>query len=453
MLNTSQTTKTAFEQALLALAAYGDFNGISFGDTGGTSNAILNSLKSGQNSTWLSQAVADYIAANFGVVQFQGSSSTGYSGTLFRRRVVAQGDPTGGFAFAIRGTEPETRDLWVTDLLEVAPGGLAYSQTADMLRQWDGILAGAAGYAIDPSMLAVLQASKIDVTGHSLGGNLAVQFANSRASVLSAAFTFNGAGNAYVDRQRIPASRISNFIGSGYPDIVSRTGALYGTTDRIFSESGTEFGLVATGHSIANLVMGLGCEYLISLIDPTKSSLSARNLLEALITRSNPSTDSTYESFAAALRTIFEMGAIAGEEQGDATIFQLIKDFEHAPNSTSRAQGRLISFADYDSAAAIAQLAFDANTGAGNVGNAVRFSLVKGLTFAVSGSGTGVSASDSQLYDLSSQAFSSLYLNYRSAYMNILVSANEKEATYGLNGVYQVGPSDSIYIDRETNKS
>ena len=29
MLNTSQTTKTAFEQALLALAAYGEFNSIS----------------------------------------------------------------------------------------------------------------------------------------------------------------------------------------------------------------------------------------------------------------------------------------------------------------------------------------------------------------------------------------------------------------------------------------
>lgn len=95
MLSSFQSYRTIFQQALLARAAYGDLRGITFSDV----DAVVAALSS-ESNRFLPPAAARYVAGRFGVVHHQPNELiSGYSGTLFRLRDVAEGDTSGGFTF------------------------------------------------------------------------------------------------------------------------------------------------------------------------------------------------------------------------------------------------------------------------------------------------------------------------------------------------------------------
>ena len=210
MPHSNTTLKSIFEQALLAKAAYADLTGITYVDLVGFENALRST-----GSEHMPSYAAKYLAKYFGVLNHR-SDSGGYSGTLFARRSAANPDePTADFTFALRGTDDVSDVLgsWPAVMLLGRPSA---SQLAEMSAQWDGLLSGAAGYELAPSVYAALQSADVNVTGHSLGGNLATYFSAVRPESLNHAFTFNSFNGA-ADRVLHSGVKVVEFPGHGIP--------------------------------------------------------------------------------------------------------------------------------------------------------------------------------------------------------------------------------------------
>ncbi|MEQ1580975.1 MAG: putative Ig domain-containing protein [Steroidobacteraceae bacterium] len=424
MTNSTRTLKEVFEQALLARAAYADLEGLQFDSIAGLQESLGEGLKHGDPPI-LSAAAAAYVAKNFGVVHHQTNTESGYSGTLFRRREVAADDPTGGFSLAIRGTEQGSLDDLRADYLQIMLTGSAWNQRAAMQLHWKGLTSGTLG--IDDNFQQQLAVRQINVTGHSLGGHLALWFANDMPQSLAHSFSFNAPGLVYEDRAGIPANRISNFVSDAYPDVVSGLYGTYGSVDRIFIESGLGAGVMA-GHSMTNLLSGVASSYLLSLIDPAIDASLTQAVLQSV---TNEGPDS-FESFAGALRMLYGLAEPPVESDGDATIFGLIERFESSPQPA----GRVIALGSLSSAALVQR----ASATSGDEGVALRFALANGLPFAIVGAGTAVDG-----LDYSAGHFSQEYLQARSDYVQWLVRRNAADATV---------PSDLgtevAYLDRAT---
>ncbi len=416
MPSSTQSWRTIFEQALLARAAYADLVGVAFNN---------NALLINQLSAVMSVEAAEYVATNFGVIDHQPNMSSGYSGTLFQRRVVPPGDASGGFVFAIRGTEffaEPVRDLFLTDILQIFATGNAVSQRLDMHQHWNGLF----------NIVPGLQAADINVTGHSLGGHLATWFAIDRPQSLGHAFTFNAAGLAHVRRNQVPVSRISNVVSDAYSDLIQSTGQLFGSIDRIFIETGI-FGEWAPfpGHDIENLMFGIASRYLLSLIDPQISvdpKVDEARALQIMEATANDG-DNTYEEFAKMLRTALGFALEQGvtENNGDATIFGLIQQFESAPGAPGhRDAGELTSLVELSQN----QLVQLASAATGDQAAAVRFAMAHGLPFAVEGAGTAAAPNPALDPKYALANFSNEYLEARAAYLDILWKRNSVDLDF-----------------------
>lgn len=410
MSNSTRTLKEIFDQALLARAAYANLSGVGFAD-----DALLSEQLFRQDSDAppiLSAAAAAYVAKNFGVVHHQANTESGYSGTLFRRREVALDDPTGGFSLAIRGTEQGSLDDYRADYLQIMLTGSAWNQRATMQIHWKGLTSGTLG--IDGEFQQQLAGRQIDVTGHSLGGHLALWFANDMPQSLAHSFTFNAPGLVYEDRAGIPANRISNFVSDAYPDIVSGLYGTYGSVDRIFIESGLGAGVMA-GHSMSNLLSGIAGSYLLSLIDPSMDASLTQAVLHSV---TNDGPDS-FESFAAALRRFYGLADPVSETEGDVTIFGLIERFE----AGEQQPGRIIALGSLS----LGELVRRASAESGDEGTALRFAMANGLSFAVIGAGTMIESKD-----YAADRFTSEYLEARGEYIQWLVRRNEADTAIPL---------------------
>ena len=98
MLQSSQSLRDVFVQALLAEAAYADLRSIAFSDFSGFEDALID--------RGMTQAAAAYVAKYYGVLHHEPNTESGYSGTLFARRATIESPtPTGDITFPIRGTE------------------------------------------------------------------------------------------------------------------------------------------------------------------------------------------------------------------------------------------------------------------------------------------------------------------------------------------------------------
>ncbi|MCC7423907.1 MAG: hypothetical protein IT428_26890, partial [Planctomycetaceae bacterium] len=406
MTNSTRTLKEVFEQALLARAAYAALEGVSFSDSDGLQEGLGESIEE-EGPPIMSAAAAAYVAKNFGVVHHQPNTESGYSGTLFRRREVAPDDPTGGFSLAIRGTEQGSLDDFRADYLQIMLTGSAWNQRAAMQIHWNGLSSGSLG--IDAEFQQQLAGRQVNVTGHSLGGHLALWFANDLSGSLAHSFTFNAPGLVYEDRTGIPADRISNFVSDAYPDVVSGLYGTYGSVDRIFIESGLGAGVMA-GHSMTNLLSGVASSYLLSLIDPDVDASLTQAVLQS-VTNDEPAS---FESFAAALRLFYGLADPISEREGDVTIFGLIERFE----AGDQQPGRIVALGSVS----LGELVQRASAVSGDEGAALRFAMVNGLSFAVVGAGTAI---DAVAYAAS--RFTQEYLSARGEYVQWLVQRNEAD--------------------------
>ncbi len=173
---------------------------------------LKSALTYGNNrSSKFTDKQAAQFTADWKVVAHQANTGTGFSGTLFE---CLSDDPARGLVFgqqvmSFRSTEfadDAARDNEATNVLEVKEFGWAFGQIDDMKKWVDSL--HTSGDIVGP----------LTVTGYSLGGHLATAFNQLYPSLVSATYTFNGAGVGRVtsgnlsqviaqfDRQRMNVS-------------------------------------------------------------------------------------------------------------------------------------------------------------------------------------------------------------------------------------------------------
>jgi hypothetical protein len=182
-----------FSSAQLSLAAYANFQ----------EDAYVVALK----NAGMTQAQADKFASEYSVVTQIGDTLSGFSATVFK-------DTNNQLTIAFRGTN-DLFDLLDADFSEIVATGAARTQIVEMYNWWQKIshingsevsqIAYVNGEIIHTTDTATgeaysaLQADAVvDVTGHSLGGHLAMAFNELFASQSNAATTFNAPGFNYL---------------------------------------------------------------------------------------------------------------------------------------------------------------------------------------------------------------------------------------------------------------
>ncbi len=363
-----------FELALLSEASYVRFDQMQTT----VEDALRDSALNGKMSA--TQA-ADFVA-HWQVISHQENTENGFSATLFKNK------ETNEYVYACRGTEgPDYDDLLSADIGDLVTDGLAIKQIIDMYNAWTRLntansevyqaaylerqdfesdaLRSLSGQALidyleelrsrsdividepggdvyriqlDDSSnvfsderargIGKLNGSEsISVTGHSLGGHLAVAFTRLFPGLGAEATTINGAGfatgltsgasgNAHLNIANLfgllnggdafDASKIQNLYGSAGPEVVTMDNYLglvqQGGHGEVFIES---WGPGQTlGHGKEQMTDTLAVYNLFSQIDASLPIDTITGLLEASANKA----DHTLESAVTALGKLFVTG-------------------------------------------------------------------------------------------------------------------------------------------------
>lgn len=124
---------------------------------------------------------AEKFVTQYEVVEHLSDTSTGFSGTLFKKR------GTNELVLSFRSTEfidDSARDNQATNKMELAKGGWAMGQIADM-DDW---------YASLKTSGKIPAGSSLSVTGYSLGGHLATAFNLLHPGEAASTYTFQPKG-------------------------------------------------------------------------------------------------------------------------------------------------------------------------------------------------------------------------------------------------------------------
>ena len=187
---------------MAAESLFGVNNSDDPGTVMGSTSMTLTSLMDGntRSSRFTRTQAQQLLDDGWTVVEHKANTATGFSGTLFRNTKTSE------LVMSFRSTEfidDAARDNEATNKLEVAGGGWAMGQIADMedwyakLNQPGGALAG----------------QHFSVTGYSLGGHLATAFnlLHQGEGRIDATYTFNGAGVGTVNAGASLRSVIDTF--------------------------------------------------------------------------------------------------------------------------------------------------------------------------------------------------------------------------------------------------
>ncbi|MES9991035.1 MAG: calcium-binding protein [Candidatus Thiodiazotropha sp.] len=208
--------RTAHQYSLLSEASYADFDTIGAITQTDVENALI--------AREFSNTQAAEFITHWQVVHHLPNTSTGFSATVFESL-----DSPGKYVFAIRGTEPGQWiiDIALTDIADIGADGIALKQAIDLYNYYlqlttpageltpqyevyEGTLIPPVGTdyvvtglqyrylrTIDPEQgLGVIpyNSGPIDVTGHSLGGHLALILSRLDPNRVGEVYTYNAPG-------------------------------------------------------------------------------------------------------------------------------------------------------------------------------------------------------------------------------------------------------------------
>jgi Ca2+-binding RTX toxin-like protein len=187
-----------FENSELAFAAYAT---LTVGSTGDPDR--VRALQVTGNTLMSSTQAQQFAQRYTSVLAVANDAASGFQASVFR-------DSTGSLTLAIRGTVPsDTGDLRADK--QIAAGGAAYEQIVAMYNWWqrvsqksgtqvrqfgivDGNLVAATAQATGELNGTLAATPKLSVTGHSLGGHLAMAFGSLFASSTGQVTVFNAPG-------------------------------------------------------------------------------------------------------------------------------------------------------------------------------------------------------------------------------------------------------------------
>lgn len=331
-----------FEQAQLSLAAY------ALNLTPGISGtAYTGKLE----AAGMSSPQAENFATTYSVVDQFTDPLTGFSATVF--------DKTGIKYFAIRGTEGlfsfSGAVDWLNNVADVGAEGIAIRQGLALLNYLQR-LQGAAGnpvvqYAYDSLTRTIitttgtangwLSGQQVSVTGHSLGGHLAIMMSRLAPDMMNAVYTYNAPGFDTALRTNLfpltsegffntlraaPIGPITGPIGTAWNsgimtqwyvqgDVVHGIGSTPGSQGIVFSEN-TNQGVV-DAHDIKAITDSLAIYDLFAEIDSSLNTadpaVGIGKVTDILKAASNNSSD-TLERTVNALVNFFglEFAPLAG---------------------------------------------------------------------------------------------------------------------------------------------
>ena len=276
----------------------------------------------------------------------------GFSASVFE----SNANP-GKYTLAIRGTAGFFGDILEADFLGIALQGLAREQAISLYRYYKQLITPA-GQAVDYStgellMLAGLKAGSfspltttaaylalavqtsldrglgiippsaaIDVTGHSLGGHLAVLFTQMvPTSAINHVYTYNGPGIGGIPAEvknwfgltesNIPSDKITNIVAEGGLSATAGLGTTFGDTQNVFIEN-RPFAPIHN-HSIVNLTDSLALYDLFAKLDSALNTadpkIGINKVTEILSAASNTASD-TLEKTLDSLRRLFLGNAV-----------------------------------------------------------------------------------------------------------------------------------------------
>ena len=284
-----------------------------------------------------SEREADEFMENYSLVAPTFSFLSGFQAVVFQ-------DEAGKKVLAIRGSEEIGQDFIWADGGDISTHGFAISQAVDLYRYWK-ILTTPAGQYVNYSMSEISQLYNmftflpnpadlpiliaklsqdvgigkllpneiVDVTGHSLGGNLAYVFASMFPANIGEVVTINapginrllignGQGNLInLGFSQVDSSKITSVDAEG--DLVHFTsGAQPGKIINISQEVGHgPFDGLSNNHSVINGLDGLNLINLFSKLDPSQTNRADGILADIMRASSNLTVD-TYENMLDGLR-------------------------------------------------------------------------------------------------------------------------------------------------------
>ncbi|MEN8180787.1 MAG: hypothetical protein ABFS39_19505 [Pseudomonadota bacterium] len=344
------------QQVEISEASYVDFRAAIKSDGSYDADKVKTALITGG----FSLIQAEDFASDWRVANHLPNTSAGFSATVFESV-----DNPGEYTLAIRGTEPGAQwgtDLTLADIAVIGADGIALSQAIDLFNYYqqlitaegqqavqyevyEGILPppqGAVYIQLDTGsgplsapMYRYLEVSDladglgvipdgtmIDVTGHSLGGHLALIMSRLDPARINDVHTYNAPGfdtgiigsddtewffSAMAQAETSATG--STTVGSAFPDtkinnlvvpedLASDIGFLPGGVIEHFSEVSTASGLhsIFSSHSITGVVDALAVYNLLTGIDPTADFTRLTPILEAASVESENSLESVVQN-------------------------------------------------------------------------------------------------------------------------------------------------------------
>lgn len=324
-----------FEQAQLSQAAYA-LNLLRGMSGSNQTTDYINSLM----TAGMSSSQAEEFANTYAVLDQYTDPTTGLSATVFHNV------ETGEVIFAIRGTEWSLQDWIGANFGDIGADGIAIGQGISLynylqrLLTPEGELAPQVEYVpaeVEPITNDVIPASvqevdpaeglgylvdaiDITVTGHSLGGHLAMMMSRFAQGLVGSVYTYNAPGFGVVDgdngffdllEEALIAPSTGSISPTWNPDIMSHVNVkgdvvhaipgyyTPGTQQIAFSESANQDPL--DSHSIKALTDALRVQSLFSLIAPNVTLAELDGILKA----SSNEVSNTLEIALDSLRGVF----------------------------------------------------------------------------------------------------------------------------------------------------
>ncbi len=341
-----ESARTIFQNALLAQAAYGNFD-IDNGSTLYPDNSVKDRIKVEGDADY-TNAQAAFLTGPQGYTlrSFTSDPSTGFEAALFESRA----EP-GKYSLAIRGTAG-LLDIVGADIFGVVAQGQAAAQSVSLYRYYKKLITprGAAvqysqaeiemlaavtnrkydGYGVaflrnssdfqattetlaqrlkvDAGLGRLDPTATIDVTGHSLGGHLAQIFgALFFPERVNHIYTYNGAGlggSVYkrgkkflTDRSIDLAAKSTNIVAEEGLTLAAGVGYKFGPIQRLAIEEG----VLSDNHSITNATDALALYALLAQVSPDLSLDGFNKIVRGSANESKKGYEATLDS----LRRIF----------------------------------------------------------------------------------------------------------------------------------------------------
>ncbi len=475
------TIQVLFQEAQLAEAAYADLWDATLNQPITANDKVITALK----AEGFSDTQATDFAAHWGVVDHLPNTTSGFSGTVFRRH---DSDPVAGLVagdlvFALRGTEQVGLDLFQADFNELTKNGLAFRQIIDMYNYWQclitpaGELARQATLTLAPSGTpdtqvisesgvkwtieldysgaglgkVALTDNLVAATGHSLGGHLATAFTRLFSGWTNEAITFNGAGYptgaipglAGTALQNIPnlfsmlggassfsPAGITNIYGDKNIEVVTMNnffGLMQpGNHQPMFIEQDTVSASIF-GHGMGQMADSAAVFDLLVRLDSSLATASAATItswLSTLFEASNPTRAKSLENLVNALAELFNTGVKISDAQTDQreALYTAIHAIKTHPDYTRTA--RLLAIQPL-TALTRDQIVAKAKLDTAD-GLAYRYALEQLNPFALTGD-SGLYAQHNGDGHLNAGQFSERYLQDRAAMLSWVLQFNTQD--------------------------